>query len=116
MRRKLDMESYATAHERSEVGHRGGCVGTQPVAGLGSDNLITSAPTVTNDLRGAQQSDGPITRPGPVNVSHATSDAELETLLGPAQQPSAIATAPLDEPDGYRDGGDHGDAEQDGRL
>ena len=30
------------------------------------------------------------------------------------QQPSAIATAPLDEPDGKPDGGDHADAEQDG--
>jgi hypothetical protein len=29
------------------------------------------------------------------------------------QQPSAIATAPLDEPDSYRDGGHHGDNEQD---
>ncbi len=44
-------------------------------------------------------------------------DAELGVILGPVQrpvrQPSAIATAPLDEPEGYRDGGDHGDDEQD---
>ena len=30
-----------------------------------------------------------------------------------AEQPSAIATVPLDEPDSYRDGGHHGDNEQD---
>jgi hypothetical protein len=37
----------------------------------------------------------------------------LGPVQQPQQQPSAIATAPLDEPDGYRDGGDHGDTEQD---
>jgi hypothetical protein len=36
------------------------------------------------------------------------------TAIWAVQQPSAIATAPLDEPEGYRDGGDHGDNEDGG--